>query len=261
MDHETAHIANQVVTKVAGDLYKDLAQPSIKRVGQAFDIIFKVGLSPLSALDFGFEQAKTWLEKKVHDRLSETPSEFIATPPNNVVFPAIKNIALSNDSPELQELYAELLLKALDTRTATQVHPSYVSIVEQLSPQEALALFGLREGHGHIIYSAVTHHTFPPIPPIEQRFKKHCAAIGLQMLEQSDVWLENLCRLGLLQIDLFPNAEYRAPSIQPAGAAKPEPTLITVHHRQLKFTSFGRTFVAVCTPPSRQKGSNSDPGF
>ena len=140
VENESHRVINETIGKVAADIYIDVARPAARQVGVAFETIFKVGLSPVAMLDWGFEHSKDWLKTKIENRLNSTPLEFRCPPPNSIAVSAITSISISSDSPQLRELYAELLLKAMDSRSQSMVHPSYINLISQLSAQEALVL-------------------------------------------------------------------------------------------------------------------------
>lgn len=57
-----------------------------------------------------------------------------------VAVPAIQAISYSMNSEELRNLYANLLAKAMNSDTKDMVHPSFVEIIKQMSPIDALVL-------------------------------------------------------------------------------------------------------------------------
>lgn len=148
--------------EVVSEVYADVAQPSARKIGTALETVFKVGLSPISILDWGFEHSRKWLIEKIAERLAEIPEDFRTAPPNNISVPVLTNIAMASEEPELRNLYAELLLKAMDRRTSDMVHPSYVAVISQLCPEEAhifVSFHGNKEDHlfkenvGYLYYS------------------------------------------------------------------------------------------------------------
>ncbi|EOX1847297.1 Abi-alpha family protein [Vibrio cholerae] len=52
----------------------------------------------------------------------------------------LKNVSFSADEPELQKLFAQLLISASDTEYASDVHPSYASVISEMTPLEAMVL-------------------------------------------------------------------------------------------------------------------------
>src|SRR5262245_46336981 len=114
------------LTQLVSDVYGDVARPSAKQVGSALETLFKLGLSPIKLLDWGYEQSKDWLVEKVRARMAQTPATYRVPPTHAVATAAVAGIAATHDAPEIRELFAELLLKAMDARTAAAVHPAYL---------------------------------------------------------------------------------------------------------------------------------------
>jgi hypothetical protein len=245
MERETLETAAQL----ARDVYKDLAHPTAQRVGQALETISKVALSPVSLLDWSFEQVKDWLKQKVTSRLQSIPPEFIAAPSLTIAVPAITHVAMAHDSPGLRELYAELLMKAMDTRTKESVHPSYVYVVEQLTSEEALVLASLHALKKDDLFMEVMSYPYygQKTPTIEYQFLEHCKSIGVREADRSSLWLDNLLRLRLLSISSYSEQEYVPEEYSRDGILSP--SVKTTETRSLSFTTFGKEFIQACTPP------------
>ena len=96
MDPETTKAVLGVASQLATDVYKDAAQPAVRRVGTALDTLFKIGLSPVAMLDAGYEHSKAWLEEKIRARRADTPADCVIVPPNNIAIPALARIAMSS---------------------------------------------------------------------------------------------------------------------------------------------------------------------
>lgn len=121
--------------------YDDAIHPAAKQVGYiAETIVMAVNkkLEPIRQWATYGKENNEKLECEIQKRLANTSPENIISPPKEVAVPAI--IANSyTDSDTLRSLYANLLAKAMD-KTETRPHPSYVEIIKQLSPDEALLL-------------------------------------------------------------------------------------------------------------------------
>ncbi|RYF36689.1 MAG: DUF4393 domain-containing protein [Cytophagaceae bacterium] len=226
------------IAKIASDIYADVAHPAARHIGRGIETIFKVGLAPVAMLDWGFEQSKEWLQKKVEERLAQIPQDCHITPPSNIAVPILLQIAASVDAPDLRGLYAELLLKAMDVRTVSQVHPAYISVLAQMSPTEALIFLSFRNKGSEILFSQATYGS----SSIEKQFEAYCNGLGLGEVVQVQVGLENLQRLGLLVIDQYSDVSLKGDDVYNS------PRIDTYEHRYLSLTAFGRVFLFVCDP-------------
>lgn len=251
MSNELIKAATESSSAVVGDLYKDIFQPSTKRVGLSLETLTKVALSPIGLIDWGFEKSKEWLKAKIEERLARTPRECIVQPTANIVSAALAHISISYDTPELRDIYAELLLKAMDLRTSASVHPAYFHIVEQLDAQEALVLVSLHQlGKVELFAEKATPYSYMSgkdrKPTLEEQFNSFCATTLSNETDQAAIWLANLCRLGLLSLQVSTEAVFRPEEgsrygVNPAGVDNYE-------HRALSFTDFGVGFITACAP-------------
>jgi Abortive infection alpha len=250
MTNELITAATNSLTSLTGDIYKDLFRPSTARVGLSLETLIKVALTPVSLLDWGFEQSKEWLQNRIHARIIKTPPEYIVQPTSGIVSAALQRIATSHDTPELRELYAELLLKAMDSRTARDVHPAYFYIVEQLASSEALILISLHNLDKEVLFAETfddSTYRFmeEPSPSIELQFRSFCNSTLVTEVAHSNIWLKNLCRLGLLELKAYGEAVLKQENgFTSTSAAK----INNLEHLSLIFTEFGVDFISACTP-------------
>jgi hypothetical protein len=234
------------VARIAEKVYDDVAGPSAKRVGQSFDDLLKIALTPADVVNWGYEKSKAWLQELLKQRTAQIPKHRLIPPSDRIAIPVVVGIAASGEAPEIRNLYAELLLKAMDRATVDQVHPAYVVTVGQLTPQEALVLIGLRDRvNQNLFQERESSMEFTGEKGIDQQFKEYCISIGLDAEGQSAIWLENLRRLGLLWTERLYDVQYfeKHQGLGRRGVAKND-------YRNLRFTEFGKRFLAACEPPS-----------
>jgi hypothetical protein len=236
--------AIEATGKLVENIYADVASPSARRVGSALDTLFKVGLSPVALLDWGFERSKDWLASKLEERLAQTPLDFQQHPPSQVAIPILLAIAASGDSEALRSLYAELLLKSTDTRTEADVHPSYVAVLGQLTPQEALVFISFRDRtSGSLFIDQPRAHRHLQKQSIEEQFREHCVGLGLQA-PNPQLWLDNFLRLRLVELNTYTDTTFREPEYD-----WPHPSIDTKEERHLTITEYGAAFIEACAPP------------
>src|SRR5690606_29157112 len=68
------------------------------------------------------------------------PLESVVEPKASVAGPALQGLAFTHEEPVLKDLYLNLLASAMDGRTSSHVHPSFVEIIKQLDGAEAKLL-------------------------------------------------------------------------------------------------------------------------
>lgn len=115
--------------------------------------------------------------------------------------PALQAIAYSMDSDELRELYANLLANAMNKDTKDKVHPSFVELIKQMSPNDAVVL------------KAIYETPLSPVLDLYIRTKpkdgneggnsdyvRNITWIKEMTYEEVAISLDNLLRLGLVEI-------------------------------------------------------------
>jgi hypothetical protein len=127
-------------------IYGDLAKPGVTQVGKALGSILGLGNTLLWPLALLNERSKIALEKnleKYREQLSvASPDKIIEVPPEIGVPIAEKLTYVTDD--QLSDLYVNLLAKASVFESAHTAHPSFVNVINNLSPDEALLLQRIR---------------------------------------------------------------------------------------------------------------------
>ena len=137
-------IDNKVIKKLPiEDIYNDLAKPSVKNTGELISLIPRAIRSALEPLEmwilkkeFNIEETKKLLEIK----LSKINPENIVTPEPYVAVPTIQAISYVMNNNELRNMYANLLASSMNKEVKDNVHPAYVEIIKQLTPDECRIL-------------------------------------------------------------------------------------------------------------------------
>lgn len=203
-----AAMAVAVATEVAKDGYNDIAHPALSAAGNVLAIIPQVierALLPVRQWvtegQYKFKETKKLLEQK----LQNTPPEQIVSPEPYVAVPALQAISYSMDNEEIRNMYANLLASSMSEKVKNDVHPAFVEIIKQLSPDEARILKYLYNGLGtepmiHLrLVDNNTHGGVAVIRNFTQLFRK------VEKLEQNDynkvaILVDNLSRQKLIEI-------------------------------------------------------------
>lgn len=139
-------LKDKIVDQSAGLLekaYDDIAHPSAKSVGNTISLIPRtvgVLLGKWEKWVINGEESIRLTVNAVKERAAAIPEEKLTEPEPYVAVPAIQQLSYSYDSEELRTLYANLLVSSMNTDTKYKVHPSFVDIIKQLTPDEAKLL-------------------------------------------------------------------------------------------------------------------------
>ncbi|MGI2141937.1 DUF4393 domain-containing protein [Shewanella baltica] len=246
-------------------IYQDALQPAARELGKALGTVAKtinVALAPVSALVWGYDQIKDFVDNKVAEKLQNVPEENIVTPPPHVAGPALESLRYTGSIDELKELYANLLASSMDSATTKDAHPSFVEIIKQLSSDEAKILTALISTEQE---PAVTiRNNREDNSGGRDQFRNFTVLgekVGVHDYGRIPNYLDNLCRLGLLEIpssykligeniythlDEHPIVKSIADSIDMLDGRKSE-----LVHKTIIVTGLGRQFINACVKDHR----------
>lgn len=131
-------------------VYRDLAQPSVRRLGQALASVVNTALRPADGVLWTVNQAFDWVSGAVSRRLEyrSVPKARIINPPGSIEGRVLQGLQVAgpSDEPQLRNMFAALLAAAMDKETADRVHPAMVTTLGQMLPDEArfLSVIALR---------------------------------------------------------------------------------------------------------------------
>lgn len=250
-------------------VYQDALQPAAKEVGKSLETVARavnMALAPVSALVWGYDQIREFVETRVASKLQGVPEERLATPNPAVAGPALESLRYTGHEESLSDLYANLLATSIDSATAQYAHPGFVEIVRNMSPDEARIMR---------LFSVQTNY---PVITLRAEFKKHSRGgvdaisnyshigkeAGCDYAALTPNYLDNLCRLGLLDIP-----EYNALTVEGVYDALEKDDLIVstskqieeeyedrkpkIKRRQVHSTNFGKQFISACVVEKSNK--------
>jgi hypothetical protein len=195
--------AIEAVAPLATDVYKDGVKPSLESMGIILSFIprtIRVSLQSWEKWIVNGEESMRLFAESVKDKLKNIPEDKICEPEPYVAIPAIQQLSYCQDSIELRELYANLLVSSMNTDTKWQVHPSYVTIIKQLCPDEAKILKSLLENPDEVypvvdIYKNIKEGVTMLLTNYTDSFFKY-----IENKKSICRYIDNFCRLGLLEI-------------------------------------------------------------
>jgi hypothetical protein len=240
-------------------VYQDLAQGAVREIGTALQGAVRVALAPVSALVWGYDTIKDYLEGALSRRLAGLSPEQIITPLPTIAGPAIEALRYAGHDPTLREMYANLLAAAMDANRAREAHPAFVDIIGQLTSDEAkiIGLFGATSDFPIISMSAANDDN-PPYTAwdiVLDRFTLLADTAECQVPENVSAYIDNICRLGLadvLEMSVYsPQEEYDKLMQHPTVKAILDRMngmnrVVTTQTRVLNVTTFGKQFRRAC---------------
>jgi hypothetical protein len=173
----------------------------------------------------------------------------------------------------LRERYLNLLAAAMDRETSARVHPSFLTVLRQLTPDEVRIISQFQHDGPYPLVTVGARRRFGERLGTELRlFSSIAADAGCEHPDRLAIYVDNLCRLGLAELRQVKVADdtrmFRALEAHPtvkaamarvearhplggggaaaAGAGDDDPVIAELQRRALYVTSFGRQFYEAC---------------
>jgi hypothetical protein len=249
----------QEALKIPGlllEIYGDLARPGVQQVGKALGTVLGLGNTVLWPIHWANERSRIYLERNLQDyraRLENVPIEKVIPVAPEIGVPIAEKLTYVRDS-KLADLYVTLLAKASNVDTVADAHPSFVNVINNLSPDEAQLLeffvtqtdmeFVIAKWSCLAMYSIAGDLLIAPT---------HLSALAFP--QNAPAYLSNLAGLGLVSIHhgremhgstVYPAIEaHWAGQFPPDQAPEPDRTL-KMERGAICKTHFGLKFIDAC---------------
>jgi Abortive infection alpha len=233
--------------EVIPEIYRDLLQPAARKVGGGLETIaeaVRISLAPLEAGIWGYERVKQWLSLRVTSILVDRGTKEIKPPPLSVAGPLVFQLIFAYDEPDLRELYASLLASAMDPHMSN-AHPSFVTIIQQLTSDEAKILKTLAQSNDkYLSLSSDKSSRNSTGLSVAQQFKTWCKESNVFHPDCSEAYLDNLVRLRI-----FHQVAGHEARFEPEGGNRYGTYEASVTNKEYEFielTDFGQLFLDAC---------------
>lgn len=235
---------NALVSKV----YDDAAKSAVVQVGKTLGLAVEVALSPVNLILDGVKVAMGRLSTAVERKLSGIPPDRVFAAPATIAAPAALHYALLGEGEEvadLRKMFENLLAAAMDRDTASSAHPAFVSMISQLTPDEARIL------------KSIDRDTYEYFDLGKSKGLQTVLGLGLDINEgQNNFYIANLTRLGIIQLHTGACGDYKDASselIQLIESRFPIPDVDVFAGRQslllMQVTPLGQHFLDTCVRP------------
>ena len=248
---------------VALEIYKDTIQPSAQSVGTVLSYIprtIRLAFSKWEKWILDGEESIRITAEMLKDKIAQIPEDKLVEPEAFVAVPAIQQIAYCQNNNILRELYANLLASSMNSDKKWLVHPSFVDIIKQITPDEAKIINSI----------SPFKNNFIPLIDVQlfdknsnnksghQLFVTNFTTLGLDIIENPQNicgYIDNLIRLNILEIPATyhltdPN-RYTPLESHPLLASMIPMVYHTIYeikyrHKVLQITNLGLMFKEVC---------------
>jgi mRNA-degrading endonuclease RelE of RelBE toxin-antitoxin system len=192
---------------VAVEVYKDALSPVVKPIGEILGFLprsLKLALSGWEKWLINGEESLRLTAEAIKEKVKQIPEDKLVEPEPYVAIPAIQQISYCQNSEELRDLYANLLIASMNADKKWQVHPSFVDIVKQLNPDEARIIKSIPNFKNNFMPAIdVTLKDKNASGSGHQIFISNFTTLGMDVIENKEnicSYIDNLVRLNILEI-------------------------------------------------------------
>jgi hypothetical protein len=241
------------------EVYGDLAKPGVEQVGKALGTVIGLGNTILWPVALANAKARISLEsnlEKYRKQLEGTPNEEITEVTPEIGVPIGEKITYVTNE-ELSDMYIELLAKASTASSASLAHPSFVNVINNLSPDEAVLLKTLRTTQALPFVETRLHQIVKQEwKTLDPHYSPLSKVTGILFPNNIAAYVSNFEGLGILQvrIDICMAGEglYEPLELESKARFKdlediPEPKMVIKFQKgKIELTPFGRLFLQAC---------------
>lgn len=194
-----------IVEKIQA-VYDDGLKETVQETGKTLALIPKTinaAFAPLRQWIAQREYNVAATEKLLEEKLKNKNPNEIVTPEAYVAVPAIQAISYCMDSKELRNMFANLLATSMVASTKNDIHPSFVEVIKQLTPDEAKLLKSFQlKLHNPVFPIIDVRLSLPGGGAVTQVRNFSIVGQGIcENLKNMASYLDNLDRLKLISID------------------------------------------------------------
>lgn len=182
-------------------IYQDLVQPAAQEVGKGLHTISKtihIALAPISAMVWGYDQIKEYVQNTLEKKLEKVPPENIVVPDITIAGPTLEALRFTGQKEELREMFLDLLATSMNSETADKAHPAYIEIIKQLTSDEAKILKNLEGDAFPLLSVSYKVENGLSAAPIFKDFSDIAEKSGCEYPLKVFAYLDNLKRLGII---------------------------------------------------------------
>jgi hypothetical protein len=206
-DEGIKEAAEKGIVAFVDKAYTDAFQGTMKRVGDVLEALAGRVSSKFSGMRLQNTIDDTREDIVVKEILAEilqergVPNERIIEPSPKIAVPALRGMVLE-DSTEVQKMYARVLATAMDKDTANRAHPGFITLLNQITRDEALIIGVLGKQFLHpVVRMIAVYPSSGHREVISRNFSLVGVHAGCSYPKMTQVYVGNLNRLGVTAVE------------------------------------------------------------
>ena len=237
------------------DLYRDVAQPAAREVGEVLGNVAMAARFLVAPIEYLAAQQGRW-QRYLSRVVEKVPEERRIEGHPQLVGPALEKLRYVDETNIIAELFVNLLARSIDRERVSEAHPAFATIIGQLSSDEALVLYHLKQSEfrlEHFLSLKADKNLFLPGTCTVNEFPTERLAFP----NVFETYLDHLYSLNLIQ---FVEKQAQEPTFE-EGTRKQTGVII---RRFIRLSKFGQLFATACVPDQfpmeSQRPEKNSPG-
>ncbi len=192
-----------ILGKGIDKIIQGAADGPIKTLNSTWDLIFGGYHNWVAKIQYKRELDLTDFKANIESKVKKIPDNNLQEPELSIIGPAIESSKFYISERVIRDLFSNLIASAMDNRKTNDVHHSFVELIKQMSPKDA------------ILFKFLCNQKV--IPAVRYKYIRDNSKAGDFLsdniisnspidLNSTEISLNNLERIGLLKIDIGLNS-------------------------------------------------------
>ena len=182
--------------------YSDLISPGAKQAGLALETVLEFANSILLPIKLVNHVTRSLYERRISEydkRICNLPDSEITSVHPDIGLPILDKFTTVTDD-ELASLFSKLLASASAQSTADTAHPSFVSVISQLTPDEARILKHIKQHGVYRIPALIVTVKYDGYPRdyVCRNSTSIARHVHIDNFKRLGLYFDNLINLGLI---------------------------------------------------------------
>lgn len=250
------------LTETINKAYTDGLQPTVQQTGKGLAFCFQFLASKIKPYMYEQIQEAEYkcreIDRKLEEKYNKIPEENQTFPRTSILGPSLDVLKYNLEEDYIKDAFINLLSHEMDSRSQNRVLPAYISIVNQLSKEDANFLMyfknnknGFRairltlssndsSSHSRLNNYALLTNSLEEIPSI------------IHTIELNNLIIDNLVRLNLVEIQFGEWYSFNINLYDTLFNSVSSNILLQPNQQLgydkgiLKLTDFGKNFIDIC---------------
>lgn len=261
-EEQNLELMIEATKELVKDSYEDGVKPILKPTAEVIGMIpraIKAALLPCEKWIMSREYNLAETQKLLEAKLENVSPDNIESPEPYIAIPALQYISYCMDNDELRDMYANLLASSMNKIVKNGVHPGFVEIIKQLSPDEAKILKYFASWKVVPTITLRANSKKGGGVEVISNFSNIGELVNCEASVEIDKYFDNLIRLGLIVkapplsylvnnalYEVLEGHTYIKTKIKEIEALKNDRNQPEIEKSFMKLTSFGEQFCEIC---------------